>query len=301
MTAPSTARRRRGGVPPQRNIKKGAWSAFVGQLILLVGDGFEPGGAVTVAGAFEHGQVTHEVAVGGAVPVFLAGRRVDGIAGTHPDDGAVAGDDKTGPVGDVQGLADGVGVPVGAGAGGEPDQADDHPGGVFAPVDGVDVNVAGEVRGRGLGGRGDGLELQIMLLGAAGAVQGRSRVLMARRSPRSVTMSVAPNSRASFCRGSCRLIAMICPAPSCLAARTASRPTAPSPTTATVLPGCTWAALAPNQPVPSTSEAASRLGTRSSEGTPGVATRVPSASGIRASSAWVPIDPMGWRWTHELW
>src|SRR5215470_5355641 len=34
-------------------------------------------------------------------------------------------------------------------------------------------------------------------------------------SPRSVTMSVAPKSRASFCRGSWRLIAMIRSAPSC--------------------------------------------------------------------------------------
>jgi hypothetical protein len=41
-----------------------------------------------------------------------------------------------------------------------------------------------------------------------------------------------------------------------------SSPTAPSPTT-TVLPGPTSAATAPNQPVPRTSEAASRAGTRS--------------------------------------
>src|ERR671916_694888 len=68
-------------------------------------------------------------------------------------------------------------------------------------------------------------------------------------SPRSVTMSVAPNSSASFCRDSWRLIAMIRSAPSCLAASTAQRPTAPSPTTATVLPGPASAATAPKQPV----------------------------------------------------
>ena len=62
---------------------------------------------------------------------------------------------------------------------------------------------------------------------------------------------------------------MIRSAPSCLAARTPSRPTAPSPTTATVLPGPASAATAPNQPVPSTSEAASRLGIRSSAGMSG--------------------------------
>ena len=47
---------------------------------------------------------------------------------------------------------------------------------------------------------------------------------------------------------------MIRSAPSCLAASTASSPTAPSPTTATVLPGPASAATAPNQPVPSTSD-----------------------------------------------
>ena len=57
-------------------------------------------------------------------------------------------------------------------------------------------------------------------------------------------MSVAPNSRASFCRDSWRLIAMIRSAPSCRAASTPSRPTAPSPTTATVLPGSASAATA---------------------------------------------------------
>src|SRR5919206_3441233 len=70
----------------------------------------------------------------------------------------------------------------------------------------------------------------------------------------------------------------------------AIRPTAPWPTTATVLPGPASAATAPNQPVPSTSEAASRLGIRSSGGRPGVATRVPSASGMRAYSACAPVD-----------
>ena len=111
-------------------------------------------------------------------------------------------------------------------------------------------------------------------------------------SPRSSTMSVAPNSRASACRSAWRLNAMIRSAPSCWAARTPSRPTAPSPTTATVLPGPASAATAANQPVPSTSEAASSDGIRSASGMPGVATRVPSASGMRASSDWVPRVPI---------
>ena len=114
-------------------------------------------------------------------------------------------------------------------------------------------------------------------------------------SPRSSTMSVAPNSRASAWRSACRLNAMIRSAPSCWAARTPSRPTAPSPTTATVLPGPASAATAANQPVPSTSDAAISEGMRSASGIPGVATRVPSASGIRASSDCVPIAPIGTR------
>src|SRR3954447_6287057 len=95
---------------------------------------------------------------------------------------------------------------------------------------------------------------------------------------------------------------MIRSAPSSLAASTAMRPTAPSPTTATVFPGPASAAPAPNHPVPSTSEAASSDGMRSSLGCPGVATRVPSANGIRARSAWVPIVPStNWACTHLDW
>jgi hypothetical protein len=94
---------------------------------------------------------------------------------------------------------------------------------------------------------------------------------------------------------------MIRSAPSWLAASTASSPTAPSPTTATVLAGPASAATAANQPVPSTSEAASRLGIRSAGGSSGVATRVPSANGTRSSSAWAPKAPMGTRWTQALW
>src|SRR3954447_10980819 len=82
---------------------------------------------------------------------------------------------------------------------------------------------------------------------------------------------------------------MIRSAPNCLAARIAMSPTAPSPTTTTVLPGPAWAATAANQPVPSTSEAASSDGISSGSGCPGVVTSVPSACGMRAFSAWVPI------------
>src|SRR6266566_5129619 len=127
-----------------RGWRRTVRSVLVGGLILIVGDRLEPGGAVAFSGAFEHGEVAHEVALGSAVPVLLARRRVDGVAGAHADDGAVAGRDEADAVGDVQRLADGMGVPVGAGAGGEADEADDHPGRVLAAVDGVDVHVAGE-------------------------------------------------------------------------------------------------------------------------------------------------------------
>src|SRR5262245_29562632 len=86
-----------------------------------------------------------------------------------------------------------------------------------------------------------------------------------------------------------RLIAMICAAPFCFAASTPSRPTAPSPTTATVVPGLTLAASAANQPVPKTSETDKRLGMRSSGGTSGVDTSVPSESGTRSIGASAPL------------
>jgi len=40
---------------------------------------------------------------------------------------------------------------------------------------------------------------------------------------------------------------------------------------------------------------------RSASGTPGVATRVPSASGTRRSSDWAPVAAPGWRCTQWLW
>jgi hypothetical protein len=107
--------------------------------------------------------------------------------------------------------------------------------------------------------------------------------------------------RAELARQALPLIAMTRSAPSCFVASTASSPTAPSPTTATVLPGPASAATAPNQPVPSTSEAASRLGIRSSAGISGVATRVPSAKGMRSRSACAPSEPIGTRLTQALW
>src|SRR3954447_24496666 len=94
----------------------------------------------------------------------------------------------------------------------------------------------------------------------------RSLTLATPSSPRSSTMSVAPKSRASACRSAWRLNTMMRSAPSCFAARMPRSPTAPSPTTATVLPGPASAASAANQPVTSTSEAGIREGMRSGFG-----------------------------------
>jgi hypothetical protein len=54
------------------------------------------------------------------------------------------------------------------------------------------------------------------------------------------------------------------------------------------MPGRTPAETAACHPVDITSDSANRLGTRSSEGCSGAATRVPSASGMRISSDWQP-------------
>ena len=59
------------------------------------------------------------------------------------------------------------------------------------------------------------------------------------------------------------------------------------------------AATAANQPVPSTSEAASSEGIRSGAGMPGVATSVPSASVMRTRSAWAPSGAAACRCTHD--
>ena len=68
-----------------------------------------------------------------------------------------------------------------------------------------------------------------------------------------------------------------------------------------VRPGPAPAETAAYQPVPSTSEAARSEGTRSGSGVPGVTTRVPSASGMRARCACVPTEPIMTLWMHLDW
>jgi hypothetical protein len=81
---------------------------------------------------------------------------------------------------------------------------------------------------------------------------------------------------------------MIRSAPSRLAASTAERPTAPSPTTATVVRGLTPPITAAWWPVRKTSDSVSSDGSRSLSSPTPALTRVPSASGTRTASACPP-------------
>src|SRR5207245_11328117 len=76
------------------------------------------------------------------------------------------------------------------------------------------------------------------------------------------------------------------------AAMTPPRPTAPSPTTATTLPGVTPALTAAWWPVLMTSESVSTPAIVASEWPePGTTTRVASAKGTRTASPWPPSNP----------
>jgi hypothetical protein len=94
---------------------------------------------------------------------------------------------------------------------------------------------------------------------------------------------------------------MIRSAPSCLAASTPSRPTAPSPTTATVFAGLhvggDGAEPAGAQHVRGGQQRRHQIGV----GDSGVATRVPSASGMRKYWAWAPLAPTNSRWMQLVW
>jgi hypothetical protein len=81
-------------------------------------------------GGLRAGQVLAQVGVGGDVGAAGAGRPAgadEGAdAGTDLDDFAAAGLDQPDALGDIKGLADGVGVPGGADAGAEADGVDPH-------------------------------------------------------------------------------------------------------------------------------------------------------------------------------
>ena len=104
----------------------------------------EPGDDFAVLVGFLDGDVGHEPVGGGAVPVLLAGLDVDDVAGADLLDVAAAAGDVADAVGDVERLAAGVGVPGGAGAGGEPDVGAADGGLLVGVADAVDVDGAGE-------------------------------------------------------------------------------------------------------------------------------------------------------------
>jgi hypothetical protein len=116
-------------------------------------------GVCAAGEVLEHREVAHEGVGGRAVPVVFPGRVDDGVAGAHAEHRAVARADESDALGDVQGLADRMGVPVGAGARGEPDEGDGHPRRLLSAVDGSDVDVAGERLRWGLGGGAEGSKL----------------------------------------------------------------------------------------------------------------------------------------------
>lgn len=113
--------------------------------VCVVGHGLQPGCGRTARGGDEHRQVGHQVVAGGAVPVLLTGRSPDRLAGLQHQHLAVPGRDEPDPVGAVQRLAEGVGVPVRPGARGEPNVGDDQLGLVRAVADAVDLRACDEL------------------------------------------------------------------------------------------------------------------------------------------------------------
>src|SRR5439155_10188246 len=103
--------------------------------------------------ALRHGEVGHEVVGCGAVPVPLVSGCVDHVAGTDVDDVAAPGLHTAYALGDVERLAEGVGVPRGACTRGEADGIDADARGLLTSGDGVDPDVPGEPIGRTLGRR----------------------------------------------------------------------------------------------------------------------------------------------------
>ena len=79
--------------------------------VLLVGDVLAPGRDVALVVDFEHREVGHEAVGGGAVPVLLARLEEHAVAGADDLDRPAAALRAADALGDVDGLAVGVGVP----------------------------------------------------------------------------------------------------------------------------------------------------------------------------------------------
>src|SRR5439155_22910416 len=90
--------------------------------------------------------------------------RVDRVARPDLDDLAIAGLYQAAPLGHVQRLSDRVGMPSGAGTGGEPHGVDTDPGRLFSLRDHVEPDVSGEQVNGPVGRRLLGLDLQLISL-----------------------------------------------------------------------------------------------------------------------------------------
>ena len=117
-----------------------------------VGDGFEPVDDLVVE-AFLDGDVGDGGGGGCAVPVFFVGGEPDDVAGADLFDGTAEALGEAEAGGDDEGLAERVGVPVGARSGREGDGGSLDEGGVGRGEERVDADGAGEPVG-GAGGGG---------------------------------------------------------------------------------------------------------------------------------------------------
>jgi len=100
------------------------------------------------------------------VPVLFVGREPDYVAGVDVVDGAALELGPAGAGGDDEGLAEGVGVPGGAGTGFEGNAGGGDEGGVGGLEEWVDADGAGEPIGWSLAGwlRANAFDFQVSLL-----------------------------------------------------------------------------------------------------------------------------------------
>src|SRR5215217_2087292 len=112
--------------------------------VLLVGDVLTPRDRAARVVDLLHREVGHEAGGRGAVPVVLARLEEHAVTGVDDLDRPSAALAAPDALGDVDGLAEGVGVPSGAGAGREVDAGGRQPRGRRRGRDGVDVDRAGE-------------------------------------------------------------------------------------------------------------------------------------------------------------
>src|SRR4051812_36905896 len=91
-----------------------------------------------------HRQVGHQTIRGGAVPMVFTGLEIDTVARANDLDRTAPAPTTADAFGDIDRLAIGVGVPGGAGTGGEVHQGAREPGMISCRSDCVDIDVACE-------------------------------------------------------------------------------------------------------------------------------------------------------------